>query len=759
LAKERDCVVKRRIKTLDGVDVTSPIDGDRLRLALQVKSASINEVFYTKFLKKCQAGQDIFPLNAPSMPLFPANSAFLNYVNALGDESSKLVVESVKGSDGKKRVEKRLEYSDLLHRQVQEALRNPDFNLPVEIGPHQYKVANFVLGHRWGDAQAEGPRPAKVMLIGKNPWSEEVNDRRSLDGEDGNLLRKLFHQAGIKDVTSFYVTYLCKFMPPDWKTTLKAVWIKDCLPLLHQELRIVQPRYILCLGADAHKALFNNATSLSDLEGRVESFEYNCAFSDRDGDSKRIEAKVMTVINPKQVLRDQSQQRQLEMGISRFSSLIRGVDLSSTEKIDHRVVDSHVSLLQILTEIEAAQKDNVVAVDAEWHGQHPVNTGSYMRTIQFAWAPKRAVGIKLHEPGGEPTEGFTSDDESSVNHRGILHCTINLLNTFFKGGKIEINGSEFTFKPKRVVGHFFNADLEWLLDYGIDIQAQFLVPLNDYVMDASKKATKRYKQYKEEGFKENDTVPAWYRTKFEGGADTGLMCHAIEETASYKLETLAMRYTTAPRYDKQLQTWRVEYCQSSGLDSGSLEGYGMCPDDILLPYGMYDADVTLRLFYKFAVLLDEDYDGNSCREAFWESQIATPAVLEIHRTGITVDKGRIDFLTEKFLKAKNKLEAKLRKKINWPDFNIRSVQHVKELLFGHQLNGRVDKETGKAVRIRPPDAISLNLMPLFDTSKPPKKWIDIVKQKKTKEHSPTTGKQALALMAQGDIPEKSRECC
>ena len=45
---------------------------------------------------------------------------------------------------------------------------------------------------------------------------------------------------------------------------------------------------------------------------------------------------------------------------------------------------------------------------------------------------------------------------------------------------------------------------------------------------------------------------------------------------------------------------------------------------------MYDADVTLRLFYKFDVLIDEDYEGNCCREAFWESQIATPAVLEIH---------------------------------------------------------------------------------------------------------------------------------
>lgn len=728
-------MVRRKVKTLSGTVVSSTVTAN-----------PILEQVYQKRLIEMQQGTAIFPLTAPGLPPLPPNSAFLSYVQALGDEESRVTEETVKNAEGKKVTERKLVYSDQLLSLIRSALRDPGFTLPVEVGPHQEKEATFIPGHLWGSDKATGPRAADVMIINKNPWLPEEKSGRCMVGEDGVLLLDIFRRLKAKGVGRFYVTHLVKFRPPDWKTTLKAVWVKDCLHLLYQELKIVQPKFILCLGADASKVLLGTSAGVTEMEGRIEAFRYNAALSEKEGDSHWRDAKVMTVVHPKQVIRDQSAARQLENGIARFVALLNNVDVGSAEKVEHQIVDNHADLLQTLIDVEQKAEDNVIAVDAEWHGQHPVNKGSYMRTMQFAWAPKKAVGIKLHEPGGEVVEGFR---DGYVNHRGILTKTISLLNAFFKGGEIDLgDGNKFTFRRKRVVGHFFNADLEWLLDYGIDIQECFLVPLYDYSITEENKNTKRSKQYRKDGFKVGAAVPAWYRTKYEGGADTGLMAHAIEETATYKLETLAMRYTTAPRYDKELQTWRTKYCQELGLKSGDLEGYGMCPDEILLPYGMYDADVTLRLFYKFAVLLDEDYEGNSCREAFWESQIATPSVLEIHRSGITVDRGRIDFLTARFVAARAKIEEQLRAEIKWPDFNIRSTQHVKEFLFGHKLNGRLDKETGKPVRIRPQEALTLNLTPLFDTGKPPKPWIEIIRTHKEHEHSPSTNKQALSLMAQ-----------
>ena len=463
-------------------------------------------------------------------------------------------------------------------------------------------------------------------------------------------------------------------------------------------------------------------------------------------------AKLMGIYHPKSALHDQSVVRQLEVGLSRFGKLISGKPIAGAEKVYHEAIYNHEELLARLVEIENldAKQDSVIAVDAEWEGEHPGNAGSYMRTMQMSWLPKHALGIVLRKAGGAVSDGFAD------SHGNLRQDTVDLLNTFFNGGKFQGN----SFRPKRVVGHFFNADLEWLIADGLDLRKPFSCPLRDIKLPASKEACEKkrlYRHYVNLGFKPGDVVPAWYRTEYEGGADTGLMAHAIEETAVHKLEILSARYTSAPRYEVKLQEWIVDFCKDRGISKSDLEGYGECPDDILLPYGMYDADVTLRLFYKFDVLLNEDYDGNNCREAFWESQIAAPAVLEIHRTGISVDKERIKFLTDRFVEAKTKLEGDLKDRINWPDFNIRSVQHVRELLFGHRLNGRLDKETGNPCRIRPAGAMSLGLTPLFSTSKPPRPWSQIQEAGKEHENSPSTDKQSLSLLAQAAPSKEARE--
>ena len=721
-------MARRKVTVLGGTPLAAP------------KSSAVAENVYQRRLLEMQTGAAIFPLDAPGLPPLPPNSAFLSHVKAMGDTEAGVQEETVTTPEGKKATVRKLITSTPLLNLVRDALRVPEFTMPVEVGPHQEKEATFVPGHLWGAEDSTGPRAAEVMIINKNPWVTEIHEQRCFSGEDGKLLATLLSKLKAKKVGRFYVTHLVKFMPPDYKTVLKTVWVKDCMHLLYQEIKIVQPKYILCLGSDTSKALLGSHASVSSMEGRIETLRYNVAYSEKDQDAYWREAKVMTVVHPKSVIRDQAAGRQLENGLARFMALINGADVGTAETVEHRVVTEHEALLEALQAIETDpdKQDDVIAVDAEWHGQHPINKGAYMRTIQLSHAPRKALGIKLHEAGGALNPGFDAR-------------TTELLNLFFKGGTL---ADGFRFRRKRVVGHFFNADLEWLVHYGIDIQECFSCPLHDYEMKEENRKKKLFQIYRAEGFKPGEMVPAWYRTSFEGGADTGLMAHAIEETAIYKLETLAMRYTTAPRYDDQLQAWKQNYCKAEGITNGELEGYGECPDDVLLPYGMYDADVTLRLFYKFGVLLDEDYEGNNCREAFWESQIATPSVLEIHRSGILVDRGRIDFLTARFVEARTKLEQGLREEIKWPDFNIRSTQHVKEFLFGHKLSGKLDKETGKPVRIRPADAISLNLTPLFDTGKPPKQWRDIQRVNKEHEHAPSTNKQVLSLLAQGARDER-----
>lgn len=698
----------------------------------QVKRAVTNDpVYLVKQLEKIRT-TEIYPLDAPGLPMLGPKSNFVVHATLMANTYN----QSVKKNKG----DQEPAIQSAVYEVVKLALREYGFTMPVETGSFRSKEVKFLPGHVWTDAIPAGPRPAKVMIINKTPWRDELNKRRALVGEDGVLLCNLFNQYKF-NFSKAYVTHLVKFTPPEAKASLRASWLKDGLHLLMQEIKIVQPDYILCLGTEVSKALFGSDANTVNTTGRVLSLTYNTAFTEDQIEATTKTAKVVVATHPKQVVRDKSMMRQLEADINRFCGLVHGHKVGEEEQVDHRMLSTDQEVIEALVAIEQDEEkeDSVIAVDAEWHGEHPINAGSYMRFMQLSWKPQHAIAIKFHEQGGALNEEITS-------------LTKTALLAFFKGKSFEYvqaDGSlaKIKFRRKRVVGQFFNADLEWLIANGIDIQQEFLCPLNDIKCKDIQDPALR-SEYQDYGFGKNDIIPAWFRTKFEGGADTGLMAHAIEETANFKLEVLAMRYTSAPRYDMQLHQWKNSFCKEQGIKEAHLEGYGECPDEILCPYGCYDADVTLRLFYKLDGLLDEDYEGNCCREAFWEAQIATPAVLDIHLNGITVDKNRIDFLTSKFLEAKNALEKKIRQDIRWPKFNIRSLLDFKELLFGEEIAKRLDKETGQPKRGRPPEAICLHLKPIFDTSKPPKLWKDLAANGQTADASPSTNKQALALLAQ-----------
>lgn len=744
-----------------------------------------------------------YPLDAPGMP--PPGPNFIRHALALGDERTEAYKAKVASATNKTgfRQETRYHIGPVLEDLYRRALCEAGFQMPIHLKNVGNRAVTFVPGHIWGQAFAahvdfdstakvDGPHAADVMVIGKIPGREEEEQLRNLVGPSGEILVEMIQSLRIFGSPKWYITNLLKFRPPDGSNNIRADWRDDCLPLLHQELRLVRPKYILCLGADASKLLLGPKFNVSYMEGRVAEYSFPIGVAAED--HRRHTAEVMTVLHPVMVAREEPLRRTLERGMARFNLLQKGVRFDKAEEgVHHLVVDTLEELKGILWQIEkdALKRDSVIAVDAEWHGEHPVNAGSYLRTIQLAWRPKHAVAIKLHKPGGAVAM-VDADGNPAIDQ------AVALLRDFLKGKK-------GLWRKKRVVGHFLVADLEWLVDIGLDIRAEYAVPLYDLDLRKLRKqarrqgaqspAAKLYAFYRKKGYKR--TVPAYQRTRYEGGADTGMMAHAIEETASYRLESLLMRYTTCPRYDVWLHDWRESYCKEQGIAAIQLEGYGDCPDYILVPtpaecaeygtlnYGCYDADGTLRLYYQFQQMLDCDYEGNCCREAFWEDMIVCPAILEMHRNGILVNRDRVDYLTERFLAARGKLEARIKRWARWPEFNIRSVQHVKEFLFGEERNGK-KTDDGQVVTIRPQEgeecgfcggkgytvyrhkqtrervkrtcqicdegvslgAKSLYLDPLLDTSKPPKLWAEIVEQGREREFSPSTNKMVLSVLAQ-----------
>ena len=164
-------------------------------------------------------------------------------------------------------------------------------------GCHLYKVGTqTVFG--------EGPGTAHVMVIGEQPGDAEDKAGRPFVGQSGRLLDRALDAAGIarEDV---YVTNAVKHFKwaKDAKTkrrihkTPNAGEIKACRPWLDQEIAIIKPRVIVCLGATAAKALLGRTFSVMKKRGVAVESELT-----PDG-------AVFATVHPSAVLRAPSDQR------------------------------------------------------------------------------------------------------------------------------------------------------------------------------------------------------------------------------------------------------------------------------------------------------------------------------------------------------------------------------------------------------------------------------------------------------------------
>lgn len=125
----------------------------------------------------------------------------------------------------------------------------------------------------------EGKVPSDLMFIGEVPGDEEDLKGRPFVGPAGRLFDKALEEAGIERKET-YVTNVVKHFkwkpPPRGKRRLhekpNASEIRACSPWLGAEIKVVQPRIIVCLGATAAQALLGKDFRVTKMRGQwVES--------------------------------------------------------------------------------------------------------------------------------------------------------------------------------------------------------------------------------------------------------------------------------------------------------------------------------------------------------------------------------------------------------------------------------------------------------------------------------------------------------
>jgi len=274
-----------------------------------------------------------------------------------------------------------------------------------------------------------GPRQSDVMFVGKMMIDEDMDAGMPFSGNLAALMSETCSTYGISYQGS-YVTNVVKFQMPYRGVNVPASWMKAGRHTLQQEIAVVKPKFILCLGADAVKAVMNtNSATLKSYRGAVHYHNSGAA--------------VMGTNSPADILRNPEKTDEFKTGFRLFAEQVRGVEaVNDTAYI-------YIKSLEKLREVvaECMQYRNF-AMDCEWEGDS--HTSGHIMTIQFSPMPRLSYVLCLHLP----VDNFRIESQAKA---------------------VEILRPLLQRQDVRVCGHNFRADIKWLRDIGLDLTYQFCV--------------------------------------------------------------------------------------------------------------------------------------------------------------------------------------------------------------------------------------------------------------------------------------------
>lgn len=116
----------------------------------------------------------------------------------------------------------------------------------------------FVFGS--GNPQAE------VVFVGEAPGADE--DERGLPfvGRAGQLLTKIIESTKTWKRQEVFICNVLKCRPPGNRTPAPEE-VEQCRPYLEEQIRIIQPKLLMALGASAAQALLKTKDSVGKLRG------------------------------------------------------------------------------------------------------------------------------------------------------------------------------------------------------------------------------------------------------------------------------------------------------------------------------------------------------------------------------------------------------------------------------------------------------------------------------------------------------------
>ena len=152
---------------------------------------------------------------------------------------------------------------------------------------------------------SRGNPQAQLMIIGEAPGAKEEEVGKPFVGRSGKLLDKFLQNAGIDENLDVYFCNVVKCRPPKNRRPTK-IEIEENLPWLYQQIKLVDPKVVVLVGATAVEAVLSVKSRISVLRGK---------WINMDG---RL---VMPVFHPSYLLRNPSNEKGTPMSFTKADFL------------------------------------------------------------------------------------------------------------------------------------------------------------------------------------------------------------------------------------------------------------------------------------------------------------------------------------------------------------------------------------------------------------------------------------------------------
>jgi DNA polymerase len=143
---------------------------------------------------------------------------------------------------------------------------------------------------------ADGNPKARVMLVGEAPGRDEDIQGLPFVGRSGQLLDRMLAAIGL-DRTAVYIANVVPWRPPGNRTPTPQE-TAVCRPFVMRQIELVDPDFLVCMGAPAAAELMGNTQGILKFRGQWKEF---------DTGTRKIRA--LATLHPAYLLRQPLQKR------------------------------------------------------------------------------------------------------------------------------------------------------------------------------------------------------------------------------------------------------------------------------------------------------------------------------------------------------------------------------------------------------------------------------------------------------------------